>query len=521
MISRGVILHTKDGGTSWQTISPVGIGKVFHVQFFDLEHGVICGESTSQGTAGVWQTADGGKSWHVAETSSRMNWRCGTFTAANSGVVGGSRGNVGLLGGNRLMHDVSLNLGMKGVHAISLDGNAKGWLVGDGGLVRYSPAGASWQDPPGELPAEVSHLYDFHAVASKGNSVWIAGHPGSAIWYSHDDGKSWGYSPTGITVPINAMHFSDQKTGWAVCELGIILKTEDGGKSWQNLTRQSRRLALLQLTTGLDGASFCLASRYGGHHGYRVGLINYCREDQENVGQSFVSDDIRQHQGITETGGNISRISWALPLDIPGLAGNQNLLLKRWQEATDGQLSEVVLAHLVRDLRCYRPSVVVIDLPEPGNEAQRLFRKAVHNAVRSAGDPTWMVAQKQYAFLAPWQTPRLFERSRTGQGGNVILDANTYLPGLHQSVRMAAAPAYQQVFGNIKRLPLFESFTVSDITPISGQLQLHDLFTGIVLGPGSDARRGMLRLSHPNQRQAELIAKKTAKLCSLLSKNVR
>ena len=506
--SSGLVLHTKDGGENWQTMAPAGVGTIFHVQFFDLQNGVISGESTTQGASGVWRTTDGGKNWRTIDSTRRSHWRCGAFIAADSGIVAGSRGHVALVNGNRLLDDTGLNLGLKGVQDLAIDGSGQGWLVGDGGLLRYASSGANWQDPPKDLPTEISHLYDFKAVATHGDSVWIAGHPGSAVWYSHDRGQNWNYSPTGITIPINAMHFSDQQTGWAVCELGTILKTEDGGRSWRNLTHQSRRLALLQLTTGMREASYCLTSRYGGHHGYRTGLINYCREDQENADRTFVSDDLRQHQGQIESGGNVSSIGWALPLDIPELSLSQELLIKRWERATDGQLSDVVLSHLVRDLRCYRPSVVVIDYPEPDNQAQRLFRKAVHNAIRAAGDPTWMVTQKQYAFLAPWQVPRLFERSRIGQGGDVILDASQYLPGLNQSVRMAAGAAYQQAFGDIKRLPFSESFSVSSMTPLPGQLQLTDLFTGIVLGPGGDARRGLITLSQPDQQRGESIARK-------------
>ena len=508
LTTRGIILHTKDGGANWETIAPKDVGTIFHVQFFDFQQGVICGESTTKGTSGIWQTADGGKNWQVVESAHRNNWRCGDFASVTSGVVAGSRGHVALLGGRRLIDDTSLNFGLKGVHGLTIDDSARGWLVGDGGLVRYSPAGASWQDPSGNLPTDLSTLYDFRTVAAHQDSVWIAGHPGSAIWYSHDNGKNWNHSPTGITIPVNALHFSNQQNGWAACEFGIILKTADGGRSWKNMMRQSRRLALLQFTTGMNAGSYCLTSRYGGHHGYRVGVVNYCREDQENKDRDLASDDLRQHQATTQTGGSISRIGWALPLDVPGLSGDQNLLIKRWNAATDGQLSEIVLSHLVRDLRCYRPSVVVIDLPESENQAQILFRKAVHNAVRSAGDPTWMVAQKQYAFLSPWQVPRLFERSRTGQGGDIVLDTNQYLPGLNQSVRMAAGPAYQLVQGDFKKLPFSESFSISQVTPLPGKLLLADLFTGIVLGPGSDARRRLLILSHPDQKQGESIARK-------------
>ena len=515
LTTRGVILHTKDGGQSWETITPQDVGMIYHVQFFGFQQGVVCGESTTTGISGIWQTSDGGKSWHVVESSHRNNWRCADFASPTSGVVAGSRGQVGMLGGTRLINDTSLNFGLKGVHDLTIDQGARGWLVGDGGLVRYSPGGASWQEPAGDLPADLSTLFDFRAVATHENSVWIAGHPGSAIWYSHDNGKSWNHSPTGITIPINAIHFSDSRNGWAACEFGIILKTADGGQSWQNSMNQSRRLALLQFTTGMNSASYCLTARYGGHHGYRVGIINYCREDQSGEDRAVVSDDLRQYQAVVQTGGSVSAIDWALPLDIPGLSDNRNLLIKRWNAATDGQLSEIVLSHLVRDLRCYRPSVVVVDQPEPENQAQLLFHKAVQNAVRSAGDPTWMIAQKQYAFLSPWQVPRLFERSRNGQGGDIVLDTNQYMPALNQSVRMAAGPAYQMVQGSINNLPFSESFSISQTTPLPGQLLLSDLFTGIVLGPGSDARRRFLIMSHPDQQRGESIARKQRNYAAL------
>lgn len=79
--------------------------------------------------------------------------------------------------------------------------------------------------------AEKSLLID---LARAGPRVFAVGERGHVL-YSGDDGRSW----TQVQVPgsgnLNAVYFADAQHGWAVGHAELILRTEDGGGSWNRV----------------------------------------------------------------------------------------------------------------------------------------------------------------------------------------------------------------------------------------------------------------------------------------------
>lgn len=71
-------------------------------------------------------------------------------------------------------------------------------------------------------------------LAQAGNRVFAVGERGHVL-YSTDDGQTW----TQVQVPgsanLTAVYFTDDKHGWAVGHAEMILRTEDGGDSWQRV----------------------------------------------------------------------------------------------------------------------------------------------------------------------------------------------------------------------------------------------------------------------------------------------
>ena len=63
------------------------------------------------------------------------------------------------------------------------------------------------------------------------NSGWAAGRWGTLL-KTDDGGNTWNIVPTPTKKTLTGIYFFDQKMGWIVGEAGTIFKTEDGGKSW-------------------------------------------------------------------------------------------------------------------------------------------------------------------------------------------------------------------------------------------------------------------------------------------------
>jgi photosystem II stability/assembly factor-like uncharacterized protein len=83
------------------------------------------------------------------------------------------------------------------------------------------------------------------SVTKAGTRLVAVGERG-VILLSDDDGKTWRQATVPVTVTLTAVQFVNDRLGWAVGHLGVVLHTSDGGVNW---TRQldGIRLAAIAL----------------------------------------------------------------------------------------------------------------------------------------------------------------------------------------------------------------------------------------------------------------------------------
>jgi len=86
--------------------------------------------------------------------------------------------------------------------------------------------------PAAQMPNAV-HAWTF-AVARAGTRLVVVAERG-IILLSDDNGKSWRQASSPVSVSLLALQFVSDRVGWAVGHFGVVLHTEDGGATW---TRQ-------------------------------------------------------------------------------------------------------------------------------------------------------------------------------------------------------------------------------------------------------------------------------------------
>ena len=59
---------------------------------------------------------------------------------------------------------------------------------------------------------------------------------GSEVLTTFDGGYSWQIHPSGVSVPLYSMDFTDEENGWIVGYEGLIIHTNDGGNTWNEQT---------------------------------------------------------------------------------------------------------------------------------------------------------------------------------------------------------------------------------------------------------------------------------------------
>lgn len=502
-MAEGTLLATKDGGRSWQPIDVTKLSPLKSIRFFGLEEGVLIGEPTATNPTGVWNTTDGGQTWQPLAGRASRGWLCAAMVAPEMGLLAGRDGGVALLAGPQLLPAKMPPLRGRSVRGVAFSADAPSWLVGDGGLVlRSTTDGVTWEPADG-LPDEIRQVNEFRTVAAQGHNVWITGNPGGVIWFSPDGGRKWSRQMTGSPLPLNKVHFVSPTHGCAVGELGVIHITNDRGVTWQTVHGQDRHAALLSVHSRLKNDAPEMTVKISGEQGYRSAAW-FAIRPEETEGPLSLAE--RLQEAMAQSGGSAATAAWQLPLDIPGLDLDAKKLMENWQNRTENKLPQVLLGQLVRQIRVWRPHVVIIDQPTPEDAAGQFIHDATLKAIEYAGDSTRFLGQHDLGGVEPWTVDRVYLQLLPGNTGEIYIDAYDVLPRWKSAARVAAADS-RTLLGVEGPAAGRVAYRSIDLT---GKPQLQsvgtDFFAGSGLAAGSEVRRQLIPVS-PDDRGLELVIK--------------
>ena len=489
----GVILKTTDGGKSWLML---GEGQVLpplnYVRFFGPNEGVAVGEATPDFPTGVLTTQDGGETWQAAPGKQTAGWHDAAFTELNDGIVAGPRGRVSLVAGTNVAPPRLDASSLRGIRAVDSADGLTAWAVGDGATVLSSSnGGVSWESMNALFPPELSRFADFSAVSAVDDKVWLSGNPGGCVWHSPDGGASWTRQATGNAAPIHALNFANEDVGFAVGAFGTILRTTDGGSSWNVCRAGRRRAAILSIHTRPERIPFGMLAKLGGDEGFRSVAIVVPRRDA--VAETDLSLERQMNDAVTTVGGSGAGLGWRLPIALPEVDTSVDLLTAEWQKHTEGKLVEVVVSNLVAVIRTWKPSVVVVEEPTEDDAASKLILDAVKRAVGEAADSTSFIEHQEFARLGAWKVKRVFAQASSKTRAGMTIDPYDVLPRLGTTVEAAASTGRAKLLTAIEHAPQPEPFVPVETEESRFELVSHrDFWSGIALSPNSDARRPQL-----------------------------
>jgi len=489
--STGVVLRTRDGGRHWHRDENRTLPAIRQLRMFDEKNGWALGCSSAMYPSGLFSTGGGCRSFRPLFGGRAGRWLTGDFLGPSHGALAGRQGATAVVKRGGVEPGRQGRFGLRNLRAMRLVGPTGGWLVGDGGLVlRTTDGGASWQLPPGELPTLAAGEFDFRAVAVRGDRCWIAGSPGSRVFFTPDAGQTWQAFATGVQLPIYALVFADDHRGWAVGGLGTILSTGDGGQTWQRQRSGGTRAALMALFAAPQDVPLELLVQLCGQDGY-LGVVEVLtRRDVEVPEQAEVHSNDRLHEAVVAAGASDTAAAWQFPVRQAGLELDAEQLVAIWDRVSDGQGMRSLSRHLTRHIRLWRPDVIVTHEPDPAGEKplDHLINQAVLGAVERAADPTSFPEQITQVGLAPWRVKKVF--ASLGEGARAPSDLSTskLATRLGGSLADVAAVPRGLIEDGFRGAPASLGFRqlLHDLPRDTGR---DDFFAGIVLYPGGDARR--------------------------------
>ena len=449
--------------------------------------------------SGVFATDDGGRHWRPLPGSAGAGWLAADFLDLHSGALAGRSGSLAVVSQGQIEAIRSDQFGLRSLVEMRLVPPKYGWLVGDGGTVCLTgDLGSTWRAPPGALP-ETARQFDFAALAVRGPKCWVAGEPGTRVFHTADAGHTWNVFATGSAVPLRAIWFVDDQHGWAAGELGTILATADGGRTWQRQRAGGDRAALLALLAEPDQTPLELIARLAGDEGYLTVVDVLGRRDVEIPARDDVPLADRLHEAVVGVGGCAAGVAWRFPLRQAGLRLSARQIVGAWDRVNDGRGMEELQAYLVRQIRLWRPDVIVThDAPRAGRSSDQcnddalisLVHQAVLRAVGQAADGNAFAAQIAGAGLEPWAVKKVYGTMASEARGTNDLATAQFVPRLGRSLAEVAAEPRGLLHDRFTLSPPTLGFRLLFSTAAEEQ-DGRDLLSGIAIAPGGPARRAL------------------------------
>jgi photosystem II stability/assembly factor-like uncharacterized protein len=518
--TRGAVLRTDDGGMTWKQIPQSVLPKLNGIRFFDRDHGIAFGQSAPYSPSGVYSTRDAGATWQPLPCDSAGSWLAGDFLAPDTGAVAGPAGRIATLVRRKVVESPLSASALRSFRAMRLVAPTGGWAVGDGGLLMTTAdLGHSWQTPASSLPDSAADLFNFQAIAVAGSNVWIAGSPGTIIFHSPDDGKTWQPVATNQTAPIHSLYFVDAQNGWAAGGLGTILSTRDGGHTWQPQRAGATRAALLGIFASAADVPLELFAESGAADGY-IAAIDIVANSTGADAESASAAAHRACESLLLAGAAVTDTSWRFPLPAADLALEPADLLAALNHENDGRAMQKIERHLVAEIRVWRPDVVVV--PHGANASTNepfaaILEPIIARAVTAAADPAQHTELVSEAGLAPWQVKKVFGLSPPGTNGDEALDTGRFSPWLGATLCDFTTPSRSILF-NSHTLPP-ETLQLKTLLDGAAPTNTRGIFSGITLARGSEARRPQPELPAQDLDKLRRLATRRRMLEQLLERS--
>ena len=221
------VIRSVDKGYTWTFNSYKEAGKALYGMGISPQ-----GEIYLCGTDGVvLHSTDQGGSFQFNRINDWQYYVGGMFVTPDSGLFISTHLNDY---GSITQVDSSFNIIDKqefsfGLNDIYMVSPAVGYVVGYGAVLKTTDSRHSWNYlTPGEDK--------FMAMDIHGDELWLCGYAGS-VYHSTDAGNNWERLRNGNDISLVHYRmldivFKNSTNGWAVCDDGKVVYSEDGGHHW-------------------------------------------------------------------------------------------------------------------------------------------------------------------------------------------------------------------------------------------------------------------------------------------------
>ncbi len=232
----GRVVKTSDAGKTWATQTSNTAFNLQSVWFTSATEGWAVGNNAT-----VLHTLNGGNSWTPVSPGASENLQDVIFATRDTGWAVGSSGAV-LRTFDRGGTWTRLHPTASTLHSVAFSGTRDGWAVGDAGvIIGTHDRGLTWFVVQPSLTAQ-----SLHGVWRRSSTLaWAVGGLGVAPrTIVTTDSTAWELQNAGSTLTLEDVNYPTDAIGYIVGlnsgGSGAVLRTDDGGLSWEPQTANTQ-----------------------------------------------------------------------------------------------------------------------------------------------------------------------------------------------------------------------------------------------------------------------------------------
>lgn len=422
----GVLLCTGDGGEHWETVSRDRTGWLHAVWGDSQGHGWVLGEPTPVETSGLWHFRQSGERLEPVRGRAVGAILAADFSRDGRGIAVGRDGTCVVLRSGDLTTQRQAVSFQGRLNGITLIGGGRACMVGDRGTVFISKdGGRTWTAVRLDLPPGLREIVNLTDVAFADSSLgWIVGDNGNYVLSTADGGGTWRLRPTQLRIPLRAIAVVDSRTLVAVGEWGLIARSADGGETWSAVRHGDRRTGALLIATSPRAWVWPLAAHLVGYYRCRTACLQ-ATSGMANPGavrwaaNACGASTIRLLEDFDEPPAD-----WAIPTTWPagrrpGEVANTASLFQYWSRRLDRDAERSMRRGMVASIRALRPALVVVDQPIADESADMVASSVAEvamTAVEGAADAEFM-PELRLLGLQPHRASRVVVFRGEARGG--------------------------------------------------------------------------------------------------------
>jgi len=411
----GIILHSADGGRSFQAISAGAAGWLYGGCFLGAT-GVTFGQAGAAAPGGVLSTIDGGRIWHTPAISSLGYALGGDFVTPRRGYVVGQDHRIISLRNlaEPALHPPPLTSKLD-LKRVRFSDKLQCWAVGENGrILRSRTANRPWDPVRLSLPGRCAMCADFEAVATPSpDSAYVAGGLLGVIPFTTNVGGNWRLLAAPGPGAIHCLLRLERGVMLAAGDGRRIWRSDDAGETWR-LVSGSNSTDVLFIVAAGDRSVYPAIVAHA-EAGCSVAVV-YATH-LAGLGATAPDQPLRAAAIAAGADGVTTLTEFPSSVAEPTLDNESDAqMLFRWSVPLDHSAEDEMIHQLAAAIRLYRPAALAVG-PDGSDDAvdkvargpaaeNRLVSRLAQRAAVAAGDANSM-GDLAKVNLPPWKPHRI------------------------------------------------------------------------------------------------------------------